>query len=146
LRVNDNSFSDRYIKTKDEVAIFLERVKQCLDDNSRWMINNEPWTGGRVNKTQLFLAEKNLKDNDVAEIIRELQVVNYCYTTDDKNKYFSGETFWIFGITKYVIDAELRLYIKLKIRKIETEVMLIMSFHPEQPSYVEDELTFPYAL
>ena len=117
----------------------------CLDDDSLWKINDEQWAGGRVNKTQAFLAEKNLHDDDVAEIIRDLQVANYCYTADDRNDNFPNETFWFFGITKFIIDSEEKLYIKLKIRKFEEKFLLVMSFHPEQPSDANNELTFPYA-
>lgn len=143
--VDTTSSSDRCIKSREEVNTFLNQVKVCLDDDSLWKINDEPWAGGRVNKTQAFLAEKNLHDDDVAEVIRELQVVNYCYTADDRNANFPNETFWFFGITRFMIDSEEKLYIKLKIRKLEDEFLLVMSFHPEQPSDQDNELTFPYA-
>lgn len=136
---------DRHIKSKEEVNTFLNQVKACLADESLWIINDGSWAGGRVNKTQEFLAEKNLQDDDVAGIIRELQIVNYCYTADDRNVNFQNETFWIFGMTKYIIDSEEKLYIKLKIRKFEEDFLLVMSFHPEQPFDSDNELTFPYA-
>lgn len=143
--VDTTSSSDRYIKSREEVNTFLNQVKVCLDDDSLWKINDEQWAGGRVNKTQAFLAEKNLHDDDVAEIIRDLQVANYCYTADDRNANFPNETFWFFGITKFIIDSEEKLYIKLKIRKFEEKFLLVMSFHPEQPPDANSELTFPYA-
>ena len=43
-----------------------------------------------------------------------------------------------------MIDCMEDLYIKLKIRKIDDEILLIMSFHPEQPGIEEDKLNFPY--
>lgn len=143
--VDTTSSSDRYIKSIEEVNTFLNQVKVCLDDDSLWEINDGAWAGGRVNKTQAFLAEKNLHDDDVAEVIRELQIANYCYTADDRNANFPNETFWFFGITRYIIDSEEKLYIKLKIRRFEDEILLVMSFHPEQPSDPDNELTFPYA-
>lgn len=135
----------RYYRTEEEVKAFLKQVKACLDDDSLWNINNEPWASRRVNKTQAFLAEKNLSDDDVADVIRKLQAANYCYTADDRNKKFPNETFWIFGITAFLVDTEEKLYIKLKIRKFEDAFLLVMSFHPEQPSDPDDQLTFPYA-
>lgn len=51
----------------------------------------------------------------------------------------------LFGITKVIIDSEEKLYIKLKLRKLEDELLLVMSFHPEMPFDLKDELTFPYA-
>jgi hypothetical protein len=135
----------RNIKSKEEVNTFLDQAKACLDDESLWEINKETWTGVRVNKTQAFLAEKNLHDDDVAEVLKELQVSNYSYTVDDRNTNFPNETFWIFGMTRSIIDSEVKLYIKLKIRKFEDEFLLVMSFHPEQPFGPDNELTFPYA-
>ena len=132
------------VKTKEDVETFLKKAKACLDDDTLWKINDDMWANGRVNKTQLFLARKNLHDDDIAEIIRKLQVANYCYTADDRNANFPNETFWFFGITTFIIDSEEKLYIKMKIRKLEDEFLLVMSFHPEQPADLHNELTFPY--
>lgn len=139
------SSSDRFIKSREEVNAFLNQAKACLLDDSLWKINDETWAGGRVNKTQAFMAEKNIQDDDVAEILKELQVSNYCYTSNDRNSNFPNETFWFFGITRLVIDSEEKLYIKLKIRKIQENFLLVMSFHPEQPISSDNDLTFPYA-
>ncbi|MCM1039010.1 MAG: hypothetical protein NC314_03590 [Roseburia sp.] len=62
----------------------------------------------------------------------------------DKNPDFSGEYVWIFGITKNLIDQNEDFYIKLKIKQIEEEYLLIMSFHPERPGNPKDKLEFPY--
>lgn len=133
---NDNTkVYRRTIRSREEVCTFLNQAKTCLDDD---------WAGGRVNKTQAFLAERNLSDNDVAEVIRELQVANYCYTEDDRNNNFVNETFWFFGMTRFIIDSEEKMYIKLKIRKLKRTTLLVMSFHPEQPAGDDDELAFPY--
>ena len=99
-----------------------------------------------IEEVNTFLNQvKVCLDDDVAEVIRELQIANYCYTADDRNANFPNETFWFFGITRYIIDSEEKLYIKLKIRRFEDEILLVMSFHPEQPSDPDNELTFPYA-
>lgn len=142
--VDTTSSSGYEIKTREEVIIFLNQVKLLLDDDSSWEINNCMWAGNRVNKTQLYLAEKNLSDDDVANVIRELQVCNYCYTEDDRNSNFPNEQFWFFGITRLIVDVEEDYYIKLKIRKFEDDYLLVMSFHPEQPKCPEDRLAFPY--
>lgn len=144
-RTDTASNPRQYIQPREMVNAFLNQAKACLNDASGWTINNESWAGTRVNKTQAFLAERNLRDEDVAEIIRELQVTNYCYTSNDRNEHFPNETFWVFGVTRLVVDSDERLYIKLKIRKFENEFLLVMSFHPEQPRDPNDELTFPYA-
>lgn len=143
--VDTTSSSDRHTKSEEEVNAFLNQAKKCLSDDSLWKINDATWADGRVNKTQTFMAEKNLHDDDVAEVIRELQVANYCYTSDDRNVNFPNESFWLFGITRLIIDSEEKLYIKLKIRKFEEDFLLVMSFHPEQPTSSDNELTFPYA-
>lgn len=143
--LDTKSSSEQSIRPKTEVIIFLEQAKNCLTEESSWMINNKTWANGRVNKTQTFMAEKNLKDEDVADVIKELQVSNYCYTVEDRNANYPNEFFWIFGITMVIVDSEEDLYIKLKIRKFEEDYLLVMSFHPEQTTSSEDALTFPYA-
>lgn len=140
----DITSSNRVIKTRQEVSTFLNQVKACLYDDSLWEINDELWKNGRLNKTQAFMAERNLHDEDVAEVIKELQVENYCYTEDDRNVNFPNETCWFFGITRLIIDSEEKLYIKLKIREYEENVLKVMSFHPEKPKNKAAELTFPY--
>ena len=103
--VDTTSSSDRHTKSEEEVNAFLNQAKKCLSDDSLWKINDATWADGRVNKTQTFMAEKNLHDDDVAEVIRELQVANYCYTSDDRNVNFPNESFWLFGITRLIIDS-----------------------------------------
>lgn len=78
-------------------------------------------------------------------MICELQVSNYSYTADDRNENFKNEKVWIFGITKKLIDEEENFYIKLKIRFIEDEMLLVMSFHPEVLTVNNRKLEFPYA-
>ena len=143
--LDTKSSSEQIIRPKDEVIKFLEQAKNCLIEETTWTINNETWANGRVNKTQAFMAERNLKDEDVADVIKELQVSNYCYTVEDRNANYPNEFFWIFGITMVIVDSEEDLYIKLKIRKFEEDYLLVMSFHPEQTTSSEDALTFPYA-
>ena len=139
------SSDDHHIKKEEEVDEYLKKVKKCLADDSSWIINCKCWSDGRVNKTQVFLAEKNLRDEDVANVIRELTVENYSYTASDRNAKFPNEFFWFLGIKKCIIDSEEKLYIKLKIRELEDDVLLVMSFHPEQPSNTGNGLKFPYA-
>ena len=110
--LDTKSSSEQSIRPKTEVIIFLEQAKNCLTEESSWMINNKTWANGRVNKTQTFMAEKNLKDEDVADVIKELQVSNYCYTVEDRNANYPNEFFWIFGITMVIVDSEEDLYIK----------------------------------
>ena len=68
------------------------------------------------------------------------------YTDNDyDNLNFPNEDFWFFGITKEIVDLETKLYVKLKIRRLNNvELLLVMSFHPEQPYGKNDELKFPY--
>jgi hypothetical protein len=73
-----------------------------------------------------------------------LEVKNFSSTKKDRNENFPNEYFWEFGITTNVVDQDEDLYIKLKIREIEDEYLLIMSFHPEMPTCPENKLTFPY--
>lgn len=141
---NDNAScsNDSYISSREEVRSYLDSVKMLVDEE-RWAINNLPWKS-KVNKTQLYLAENNISDQDVANVIQQLQVCNYSYTTNDYNSKFPGEKFWIFGKTMVMVDKEERLYIKLKIRTINSENVLVMSFHPEKPTTEEGNLEFPY--
>lgn len=134
----------QYKKAKDEVNSFLDHVKSFISKRMNIIINNRPWKGNKVNKTLSYMAETGITQKDIEKIICELQPCNYSYTADDINKYFKNEQVWIFGITKTMIDKEEDLYIKLKIRVVEEEVLLIMSFHPEKPDDTNKKLEFPY--
>lgn len=130
-------------ETPDKVEAFLEQVREILKNDENWTINDKPWEG-KVNKTLRYMAEKNLKGKDIKPIIEELTLENYCATKLDTNTNFKGEWIWEFGITKMVVDDIEDLYIKLKIRKLGDDCLLVMSFHPEEPDRPEKRLHFPY--
>lgn len=132
-------------KTKQEVKDFLNRVKKLASDAERTQINNNPWAGGKVNKTRQYMAETGITKTVILAVIQELDEKNYSSTKEDKNPRFPDEYVWEFGIRKNLIDKEEELYIKLKIRKIHEEYLLIMSFHPEMPETPEGKLQFPYS-
>lgn len=131
------------VETQDKVEAFLEQVKEILKDDENWNINAEPWVG-KVNKTLRYMTEKNLKKKDIKPIIEELALENYCDTKPDINVNFKGEYIWEFGIAKTLVDERENLYIKLKIRKFDDDILLVMSFHPEEPDKPEKKLQFPY--
>lgn len=133
-----------YQKSKEEVRHFLDNVNALIRKGNRTQINCRPWKGNRVNKTLTYMAETGINQQDIEKVILELQVTNYSYTADDVNIHFPDEQFWIFGITRNMIDKDENLYIKLKIRQFEDEILLIMSFHPEMPKDTEQKLIFPY--
>ncbi|MBR3771376.1 MAG: type II toxin-antitoxin system MqsR family toxin [Clostridium sp.] len=126
-----------------EVQQFLNSVKNIIKNESNVMINNKPWNG-KENKTRTYMAETGIKKADILRIVSMLEVENYCETRDDRNARFQGETVWIFGIREEIVDVEEDLYIKLKIRCLEDQLLLVMSFHPELPHSQEEKLTFPY--
>lgn len=133
----------KHIKGQVEVGLFLEKVRALTYQEESIVINNLPWKG-KVNKTRRYMDETGIKKKDILEVIRELSVENYSSTQDDINNYFKGEQVWMFGITKNLVDCDEKIYIKLKIRKIGNEQLLIMSFHPEEPKNKNDKLDFPY--
>lgn len=133
-----------YKKDKEEVQKFLDQVKELLAKPDSVQINIVPWKGNRVNKTLAYMAETGISQKDIEEVIRELQVIHYSYTADDRNMHFKDEHVWVFGITKRMVDQNTDLYIKLKIRTIGQEILLIMSFHPESPGCNGQKLEFPY--
>lgn len=133
-----------YRKEKEEVQEFLDKVKSLISKQNRIHVNTAPWKGNRVNKTLAYMAETGISQKDIEEIVCELQIMHYSYTADDRNVNFKNEQVWIFGITKNIIDQDVNLYIKLKIRIIGEEILLIMSFHPENPRYNDQRLKFPY--
>lgn len=130
----------------EEVQQFLNEVHTILDSvlEDRCSINDYEWAGKRVNKTRRYMAESGVKISDIKEVIKELRIENYSSTKDDRNDKFPNEQVWEFGITKNLVDTEEDFYIKLKIRKFEENFLLIMSFHPEEPTKPEDKLQFPY--
>ncbi len=123
----------KYQKAKEEVESFLNDVKSIISNGKNIAINNVPWSGNKVNKTLAYMAETQITQKDIEKVIYELQLSNYSYTADDKNVNYKDEQVWIFGITKTIIDKDEDLYIKLKIRIFQEEMLLIMSFHPEKP-------------
>ncbi len=136
--------TDCTIKSIEEVKKFLEEAKKLALDRERRYINNEEWANGRVNKTRLYIAETQISLEHIWKVISELQVNNYSSTKKDVNPNFPNEEVWIFGIKKVMVDELQDLYIKLKIRRIESKFLLLMSFHPEMPSRENKKLTFPY--
>lgn len=131
-------------RKKTEVNQFLERVKRLITYDGKTTINNQPWANGRVNKTLKYMTETGITKQDICRVIKELEVCNYCYTAEDRNARYPKEEVWVFGITKTMIDKEESLYIKLKIRIINEELLLIMSFHPEDTGAGGLKLKFPY--
>lgn len=134
----------KYQKNMEEVNEFLSKVKNLISKGTNVLINNKLWSGNRVNKTLAYMTETGITQKDIENVICELQIKNYSYTADDRNDNFKNEQVWIFGITKNMVDKEEDLYIKLKVRQFKDELLLIMSFHPENPGYNNDKLKFPY--
>ena len=131
-----------YQKDKKEVQEFLSHAKDIILKGNV-QINNMPWKG-KVNKTLTYMSETGITQRDMEKVVCELQTANYSYTADDNNQKFKNEQFWIFGIIKNMVDKDERLYVKLKIKMIKGEILLIMSFHPEEPEYKNGKLEFPY--
>ena len=90
------------------------------------------------------MAETGIKQEDMENVICDLQVADYSYTADDRNKHFKDEQIWVFGKACVIVDEEEDIYIKLKIKIIGEEILLIMSFHPEEPKDENMKLKFPY--
>ena len=80
-----------YIKSKDEVDEFLQNVNEIASEINNVYVNNQPWAGGRVNKTRLYMDETGLDVSDMVKVIQELGVQNYSSTKDDRNQNFQGE-------------------------------------------------------
>ncbi len=133
-----------YQKQKEEVQMFLNHMKAILPRKGNISINIWPWKGNRVNKTQAYMAETGISLDDIIKVLYELQVCHYSYTADDRNINYKNEQVWIFGIRKNLVDEDVDIYIKLKIRKLDNDILLIMSFHPENPGCDEQRLKFPY--
>ena len=131
------------IMPPQDVEEFLITTREVLEHDEDWQINMQEWAG-KINKTRNFMAEKGLRRKDIKQVVVQLSVENYCYTRDDTNDKFPNEQFWFFGIKQTIIDEDIDLYIKLKIRRIAGETLLVMSFHPECPERQEDKLQFPY--
>lgn len=132
------------LKTPCQVEEFLKQVNEVLKDEECVIINNGEWADGRENKTRNYMTEKHLKRIDVIQVLQKLQVDNYAYTQEDRNKNFEGQEVWIFGRTEYIVDEMEKLYIKLKKITLDEDYIKVMSFHPEKPPKKDDELTFPY--
>lgn len=135
---------EKEIKSREEVECFLKDMKELSLDNEKVRINSGQWADGKVNKTRLYMAETGVDKKTMLSVLQELGVQNYSSTKTDRNPNFPDEYVWEFGITKNLVDQNEDLYVKLKIRKLNDDYLLIMSFHPEKPPKPEDKLTFPY--
>ena len=136
----------KVIMTVQKVKQFLSIVCELLETDDTWEINNKRWANGKVNKTRTYMAETGVGPDVIREVVKELRVKHYSSTEDDYNSNFKHEQVWKYGITKNLIDKDEKLYIKLKVRQFKNgEYLLIMSFHPECPEDIQDELKFPYA-
>lgn len=136
----------KVIMTIPQVKHFLSIIYELLETEDTWEINNKSWANGKVNKTRAYMAETGIGADVIKEVVKELRVKHYSSTEDDYNCNFKHEQVWIFGITKNLIDKDEKLYVKLKVRQFDNgDYLLIMSFHPECPRDLQDELKFPYA-
>lgn len=79
------------------------------------------------------------------KVISGLTVHNYSYTAPDVNRNFPNENVWVFGTRAEIVDKDYDLYIKLKIRNIRENYLVLMSFHPEEPDDERKKLKFPYS-
>lgn len=131
------------VRPVHEVRQFLNSVKNIIKNECNVMINSKQWKG-KENKTRTYMAETGIKKADILRIVSILDVENYCETRDDRNARFQGETVWIFGIREEIVDVVEELYIKLKIRCLDDQLLLVMSFHPEVPRSQGQRLIFPY--
>ena len=145
IEIHKKGCHNMAIKGIEDVKKFLQALPELLDSEDTWQINNRPWANGKVNKTMQYMAETGIGTEVIKNVVRELKVKHYSSTEDDYNVNFQHEQVWKFGITKNLVDEEEKLYIKLKIRAFENgDFLLIMSFHPESPKHLTDELKFPY--
>ncbi len=135
------------IKPIAEVEHFLKEARQIITSNAgrRCQLNDAGWAGGRVNKTRRFMYETGCKKEDMLKVISGLTVHNYSYTAPDVNRNFPNENVWVFGTRAEIVDKDYDLYIKLKIRNIRENYLVLMSFHPEEPDDERKKLKFPYS-
>lgn len=135
------------IKPIEEVEGFLKEVRQIIKDSagSRCRLNSAAWAGGKVNKTRKFMYETGYKKDDMLKVVAGLTVKNYSYTAPDVNPNFPNENVWVFGTRAEIVDKDYDLYIKLKIRSIQKDYLILMSFHPQEPDHAAQKLRFPYS-
>lgn len=131
------------VASEMEVETFLDTVRCLAEDGEGVSVNDKPWHGKR-NKTKEFMAETGLKLKDLREFVKELTVNDYSYTDLDRNSNFENEEVWIFGKSKSIVDTQEDLYIKLKVKEWDDKMLVIMSFHREEPPSLNEKLKFPY--
>ena len=119
-------------KSTEEVGKFLKIIKNLIQDGKNVTINLKPWKG-KVNKTLAYMTETNISKKIILDALLELEIGDYCYTQKDLNDHFEGE-FWFFTRDYCLVDKKESMYIKLKLLDKGHHKMLVMSFHPQQPS------------
>ena len=124
-------------KSDDEISKFLENIKSLIKEG-HVDFNIRPWKL-KVNKTLKYMTEKNISTKDISKALLELEVDDFCYVEDDRNSFFSGE-FWFFTRDYCLVDEVESMYIKLKLFDHGDRKVLVMSFHPQQPTNDKDYL------
>lgn len=76
-----------------EVKEFLDKVSHCRYFN----ISKKP-------KNAKFFKDNSLTKDDVIAIIKQLEVVDYCYTLESTNEYHAGAL-----LTVFITDKEFKL-------------------------------------
>lgn len=100
----------------------IEKIKTC----ENFDIVKRP-------KNRKFMQDELLNENDVMNIIKQLNVEDYSYTTKSKNKYHEGAELTVF-VTDKMFQLEDRVLegieIYVKLEYTEAGFVCVISFHP----------------
>ena len=123
-----------------EITEFLSELKNILYgkefniDNDLTIIKSKKKSGKEQYSTPYTLLDLNYDASDVVERLKELTIKEYSETLVDKDD-LNPPLLFVFG--KNVLGKQ--IYIKLKIKGVQTRHVLCVSFH-----YAEERMSFPY--
>ena len=114
--------------TKEEIEEYLKRVKKSVDDG-RFIVCTAP----KNEKNRNFIEKYKLNKNMQKEMLKELEVNDFCYSADDYNNpqerlyFFCRE----YELNNWGTIENVEVYIK--IARKQNDFIVVVSFHkPEK--------------
>ena len=125
MLIDTSKYTDH---TKEEIEEYLKIVKKSVDDG-RFIVCTTP----KNEKNRNFIEKYKLNKNMQKEMLKELEVNDFCYSADDYNNpqerlyFFCRE----YELNNWGTIENVEVYIK--IARKQNDFMVVVSFHkPEK--------------
>ncbi len=132
------------IKSEEEVATYLNKLKYALDQDNTIITLQEIRqvdSGRLIEYTNKYTIAQIFPDESPREALRRelktLKIIEYIETVKDL-RYPRLSEFWVFG--KKYINKD--VYIKIRVEIVKRNSIYVMSFHFSTRNFVNND--FPY--